>query len=104
MKTLVLLASAAAAALAAQAVLAHGEGAQAMNAAASAAVPAKGPSYDPWGVDLSARDTKVQPGDDFDAYANGAWAARTEIPADQGSAGVGYDVYNLSQEQLRALI
>ena len=62
------------------------------------------PSYDPWGVDLSARDTRVQPGDDFDAYANGAWSARTEIPADQGSAGVGYDVYNLSQDQLRAII
>ncbi|MEA3033059.1 MAG: putative endopeptidase, partial [Sphingomonadales bacterium] len=104
MKKLVLLASAAAAALAAQAVFAHGEGDQATTAAATATVPAHGPSYDPWGVDLSARDTKVQPGDDFDAYANGAWAARTEIPADQGSAGVGYDVYNLSQEQLRAII
>jgi putative endopeptidase len=104
MKKLVLLASAAAAALAAQTVFAHGEGDRATSAAATATVPAKGPSYDPWGVDLSARDTKVQPGDDFDAYANGAWAARTEIPADQGSAGVGYDVYNLSQEQLRTII
>jgi putative endopeptidase len=104
MKKLVLLASAAAAALAAQAVFAHVEGDQATTAAATATVPAHGPSYDPWGVDLSARDTKVQPGDDFDAYANGAWSARTEIPADQGSAGVGYDVYNLSQDQLRAII
>jgi putative endopeptidase len=43
-------------------------------------------------------------GADFDKYANGAWAARTEIPADQGSAGVGYDVYNRSQDQLRTLI
>ena len=73
-------------------------------AAATATAAAPRPSYDPWGVDLSARDVKVQPGDDFDAYANGAWSARTEIPADQGSAGVGYDVYNLSQDQLRALI
>src|SRR3954451_6340249 len=102
MKKLVLLASAAAAAIAAQAVFAHGD--PATNAAAAATMPAHGPSYDPWGVDLSARDTKVQPGDDFDAYASGAWSARTEIPADQGSAGVGYDVYNLSQDQLRAII
>jgi putative endopeptidase len=72
--------------------------------AGPAAASTARPNYAPWGVDLSARDTKVQPGDDFDAYANGAWAARTEIPADQGSAGVGYDVYNLSQDQLRTII
>ena len=27
------------------------------------------------------------PGDDFYAYANGEWMARTEIPADRGSWG-----------------
>ncbi len=57
-----------------------------------------------WGVDLTARDTSVKPGDDFDAYANGGWFAHTEIPDDQGSAGVSYDVYNLTQRQLRALV
>jgi putative endopeptidase len=46
----------------------------------------------------------VKPGDDFDKYANGAWEKRTTIPADQSSAGVGYDVYNRSQDQLRTLI
>jgi putative endopeptidase len=71
---------------------------------APATASATRPSYDPWGVDLSARDLNIQPGDDFDAYANGGWATRTEIPADQGSAGVGYDVYNLSQDQLRQII
>ena len=65
---------------------------------------APGSTYRPWGVDLSARDPHVAPGDDFAAYASGGWVARTEIPADQGSAGVGYDVYNLSQQQLRSLI
>ena len=71
------------------------------------AAPAPAPTaarYAPWGVDLTARDTSVRPGNDFDAYASGAWLARTTIPDDQGSAGVGYDVYNLSQEQLRTLI
>lgn len=57
-----------------------------------------------WGVDLGARDTSVKPGNDFDKYANGGWFARTEIPADQPSAGVDYDVYNLTQRQLRQLV
>jgi len=57
-----------------------------------------------WGVDLAGMDRTVNPGDDFDRYVNGGWAAKTEIPADQGSAGVGYDVFNLSQDQIRAII
>jgi putative endopeptidase len=57
-----------------------------------------------WGVDLTGMDKTVNPGDDFDRYVNGAWAARTTIPADQASAGVGYDVFNLSQDQIRAII
>jgi putative endopeptidase len=35
------------------------------------------------GVDPTAMDTAVKPGDDFYHYANGAWIARTEIPADR---------------------
>jgi putative endopeptidase len=61
-------------------------------------------TFGTWGVDLGARDTSVKPGDDFDKYANGGWFARTEIPADQASAGVDYDVYNLTQRQLRQLV
>jgi putative endopeptidase len=57
-----------------------------------------------WGVDLAGMDTSVAPGDDFDRYVNGKWADKTEIPADQASAGVGRDVFNLTQEQVRALI
>ena len=80
----------------------------AMSSAAFAAEPVPSspgkPMYGAWGVDLTGGDAKVKPGDDFDKYANGAWEARTEIPADQSSAGVGYDVYNRSQDQLRTLI
>lgn len=61
-------------------------------------------TFGKWGVDLGARDTSVKPGDDFDKYANGGWFARTEIPSDQASAGVDYDVYNLTQRQLRAVV
>jgi putative endopeptidase len=74
---------------------------------ASSQAPSTPPAtrhFGTWGVDLTAMDRTVNPGDDFDRYVNGGWAAKTEIPADQGSAGVGYDVFNLSQEQIRAII
>ena len=99
-----------AAALIAAPVLARNPGAGApLVAATDAAAGAEDGSLKPltfgsWGVDLGARDTSVKPGDDFDKYANGAWFARTEIPADQASAGVDYDVYNLTQRQLRQLV
>ncbi len=99
-----------AAALIAAPVLARNAGADAsLVAATNAAAGAEDGSLKPltfgsWGVDLGARDTSVKPGDDFDKYANGGWFARTEIPADQASAGVDYDVYNLTQRQLRQLV
>ncbi|WP_137751790.1 M13 family metallopeptidase [Sphingopyxis sp. L1A2A] len=72
--------------------------------AAGDAESLKALTFGTWGVDLGARDPGVKPGDDFDKYANGGWFARTEIPSDQASAGVGYDVYNLTQRQLRAVV
>jgi putative endopeptidase len=57
-----------------------------------------------WGVDLTAMDRTAKPGDDFDQFVNGGWKHRTEIPADQASTGVGYDVFNRSQAQIRAII
>lgn len=97
------------AALAAVPTLAHDAGAAAGLMAETGDAAAEGASlkaltFGAWGVDLSARDTSVKPGDDFDKYANGGWFARTEIPADQASAGVDYDVYNLTQRQLRAVV
>lgn len=44
--------------------------------------------YTPFGLDLSARDRSVRPGDDFWQYANGAWASRTPFPADKEAVGV----------------
>lgn len=41
----------------------------------------------PWGFDLSGRDLTVKPGDDFFKWANGAWEARTQIPADRTRYG-----------------
>lgn len=39
------------------------------------------------GIDLAGMDRKVKPGDDFNAFANGAWEKSTEIPADKVSLG-----------------
>jgi len=57
-----------------------------------------------WGVDLTAMDKTVNPGDDFFRYVNGAWFAKTEIPADQTSTGVAVDVFNRSQDEIRGII
>jgi len=39
------------------------------------------------GIDAAAMDKAVKPGDDFYAYANGAWEKTAEIPADRSSIG-----------------
>ncbi len=56
------------------------------------------------GLDLPGMDRTVAPGDDFFAYANGAWVQRTEIPADRGSYGVGHQVAGLTDRRPAALI
>ena len=56
------------------------------------------------GVDLTAIDKSVKPGDDFDAYANGAWRAKAVIPDDRSATGVGYDVSNVAEGRNAELI
>ena len=63
-----------------------------------------GPQYGTWGFDETGIDAKANPRDSFFDYANGAWYARTEIPADKSSYGMGTAVYDRTQEQLRTLI
>jgi putative endopeptidase len=60
--------------------------------------------YGAWGVDLTAGDHSVAPGDDFFSYANGAWYAKAVIPPDQASTGSGREVFERTQAQLRTLI
>ncbi|VVT13680.1 Peptidase M13 [Sphingomonas sp. EC-HK361] len=55
------------------------------------------------GVNQAYIDKGVKPGDDFNAYANGAWAAKAEIPADRSSIGVGYDVFKVAEGRNAAL-
>jgi putative endopeptidase len=57
-----------------------------------------------WGVDLSARDTSVKPGDSFFDYANGGWYKTAVIPADLPVAGIALDTHLLTQAQLRSVV
>ncbi|MCE3520213.1 hypothetical protein LXJ58_36255, partial [Escherichia coli] len=58
----------------------------------------------PAGVDATAIDRGVKPGDDFDAYANGAWRARAVIPADRSSTGVFLRVIELADQRNASIV
>ena len=57
-----------------------------------------------FGLDLSARDLSVKPGDDFFAYANGTWDKSFTIPADKASFGPFDRLDELSKERVRHII
>ena len=56
------------------------------------------------GLDLSARDLSVKPGDDFFRYCLGTWETHAAIRDDQAEAGVDAEVAERVQGQLRELI
>ena len=62
------------------------------------------PRYGTFGVDLAARDTNVDPGDDFYRYANGSWLATTEIPADRTNWSLWTVLSEDIEQQLRAIV
>jgi len=56
------------------------------------------------GIDLAGIDHSVQPGNDFDNYANGAWKKTAEIPADRSSTGVFLQVFQRAEQRNADLI
>ncbi len=68
------------------------------------AKPAGKPELGTFGVDQTAMDKRVAPGDDFYKFVNGAWAQRTEIPADRSSWGAFAILRNLSDERTRSIV
>ena len=60
--------------------------------------------YGTWGVDISTRDLSVNPGDDFQRYAAGKWLDANEIPADKSQNGIGSELADRNQEQLRSIV
>ena len=63
-----------------------------------------GPRYGAFGVDLTAQDKAVKPGDDFWTYANGAWDKRTPIAADRTQAGAAVVLVDQAELQVRAIL
>jgi putative endopeptidase len=57
-----------------------------------------------FGLDLSAGNPDVKPGDDFFAYANGKWLDTFEIPPDQAAYGPFHQLNDLSEQRVRQLI
>ncbi len=70
---------------------------------AATAAPAKA-HLGTWGIDLTARDMSVKPGEDFQKYASGTWLAKAQIPADKPEVGSFYEVFDLTQDQMKALV
>jgi putative endopeptidase len=56
------------------------------------------------GIRVANLDPSVKPGDDFYRYANGAWIARTEIPADRAGVGVFSVLADQSSKNVAAII
>jgi putative endopeptidase len=71
---------------------------------AHAAPPTGAPQFGAFGIDLTARDAEVRPGDDFWAYANGAWSARTSIAGDTDAVGVAPSLAREGQERVHLLL
>lgn len=58
----------------------------------------------PSGIDMKGIDRSVQPGDDFDGYANGTWKKTAEIPADRASTGVFLEVFQKAEKRNAELV
>ena len=62
------------------------------------------PRFGNWGVDLTAIDRSVKPGDSFWHYVNGSWDKKTEIPADRTNVGVSVLLVEEAERQVRAIV
>jgi putative endopeptidase len=73
--------------------------------AISAATAADAPKteYGTWGVDTSAMDKSVRPGDDFFMYASGTWYKTAQIPADRSSIGSFQNLRILSEKRMQEI-
>jgi putative endopeptidase len=56
------------------------------------------------GIAVANMDPSVKPGDNFYLYANGAWIARTKIPADRAGVGLFTTLFDKSREDVAAIV
>ena len=76
----------------------------AQSAPAADAQAKDGPQLGSFGFDDSGMDTSVAPGDDFYLFANGKWAAKTEIPADKSNYGMFTALDDLSKDRVKLVL
>jgi predicted metalloendopeptidase len=67
-------------------------------------VAAAGPLIGSFGLDLSAQDRSVKPGNDFYSYANGHWTQTHEIPADRTRWGALDQLSESAEKRVRDII
>jgi putative endopeptidase len=73
-------------------------------ATSMAAAATSGAAIGPWGVDLSAMDRSIRPGDDFYRYAGGQWMKTTQVPSDRSRWG-SFDMLRAkADEDVQALV
>jgi putative endopeptidase len=65
---------------------------------------ATAPAQQVIGIDLAGMDKSVQPGDDFNEYANGGWLKTAEIPADRSSTGIFLQVFQKAEQRQAELV
>jgi predicted metalloendopeptidase len=71
---------------------------------AQATAPTARPQYGDFGLDLSARDPAIKPGDDFYHYATGHWLKTNTIPSDRTRWGTLDQLSEDADERVRKLI
>jgi hypothetical protein len=57
-----------------------------------------------WGIDLSARDMSVKPGDDFERFASGKWMDAHDIPGNKSEIGLSSDLVDRNELRLRTVV
>lgn len=71
---------------------------------AQAAAPTTRSQYGDFGLELSAQDKSIKPGDDFYRYAAGHWLATHTIPSDRARWGTLDQLSETADERVRQLI
>src|SRR5215469_11965554 len=70
----------------------------------TATEPTARPALGNWGIDLSAMDRSVKPGDNFFSYVNGTWFKSAVIPPDRASTGSFQDLRILSEKRMKEIL
>jgi predicted metalloendopeptidase len=77
---------------------------QTENESATASVETKKAELGSFGVDLSARNEAIKPGDDFFMHASGTWYDNYEMPADKTRFGAFTALAERSEKQVKEII